>query len=729
MAQPKNDSSLLTAVSMLAATVMIAQHIAGKAARDALFLTYFDVSRLPTLMMVSAALSVASVLLMSRLLTRFGPARLIPPLYLLSAGLLAAQWVFSETVPQVSAVALYLHVAALNSILISGFWSVVNERFDPYTAKQIVPKLTAATTFGGVLGGVAASAVAAAANTNAILLMLSAMHLVCGLAVGMLARGRQATDRQATPRDEPAAVHFLAPLKDSPLIRRMAILALLVAITAGVLDYILKAEASASLSSSELITFFSYFYTSVGLGTFLLQSAFGKGALRWLGLGGTMAAWPLAILTTGGLALVVRSLATATMLRGSAMLLYNSFFRSGFELLYTPISPADKRAGKVLIDVGADRAGDLVSGLILTAILALPVASESVLLVAALVLALICLAFLLVIHRGYVTQLATNLRSGALQASELEAIDATTVRTIAVTQTSIERGKLLRDISAYGDSAGAPAAQPQPQAPAPRPSGPRDVVAEAVADLSSGDEARIRRVLTGRKLTAALLPHAIPLLADGRVLEEALRAIRRAATQAPGQLVDALLDPVQHPLVRRRLPLILGHSDSPLAVLGLTMGLDHSDWNVRFRCARGLQTLKRRHPHLEADEDKLLQAIDEELRSLAKPSPDPDAKERRIQYLFQLFAALYDPETLELCEHALESGDRGLQGTALEYLENLLPSEIWTRFRPFVATAVPHTESKRSLQQAARALLASAPHLKAKHPRPDATNTPTEPLD
>ena len=36
------------------------------------------------------------------------------------------------------------------------------------------------------------------------------------------------------------------------------------------------------------------------------------------------------------------------------------------------------------------------------------------------------------------------------------------------------------------------------------------------------------------------------------------------------KLVDALLDPMQHPLVRRRLPLVLAHSDSPLAIEGLT---------------------------------------------------------------------------------------------------------------------------------------------------------------
>ena len=93
---------------------------------------------------------------------------------------------------------------------------------------------------------------------------------------------------------------MFTPLKHNPLIRRMALLALLVATTAAVLDYVLKSEASAALSDDELITFFSYFYMAVGLGTFLLQSAVGDKALRWLGLGGTMAAFPLAILATGG---------------------------------------------------------------------------------------------------------------------------------------------------------------------------------------------------------------------------------------------------------------------------------------------------------------------------------------------------------------------------------------------------------------------------------------------
>jgi hypothetical protein len=453
---------------------------------------------------------------------------------------------------------------------------------------------------------------------------------------------------------------------------------------------------------------------AVGLGTFLVQSAVGDKALRWLGLGGTMAAWPLAILATGSGALLFRSLVTVTVMRASANLLYNSFFRAGFELLYTPISPADKRTGKMLIDVGADRTGDMLGGLLVMAILLIPVASESVLLVTALTLAGICLALIFVLQRGYVHQLADNLRTGTLEAADIKVIDATTAQTVAATQTAIDREKLLREISVFRQNSGG--APPVPAAPAVPAGGRPDPVTEAIIELRSQDETRVRRVLASQSITPELLPHALPLLADEQLLRDALRAVRRMASTGAGQLVDALLDPLQHPLVRRRLPLILAHSENPLAVQGLTIGLEDSDWNVRLRCAQGLHTIRNRHPRLKANEEKLLGIAEREARALS-PMPansSPESNQRRIQLLFLLFGAVYEPETLELCQGALESDDRVLQGTALEYLENLLPPHIWSLLQPALAPTRARPTGKRSLQQAARDLLSAASALRAK---------------
>ncbi len=725
MQTSEQNTGLLTAVAMTAATLMIAQHVAGKATRDALFLSNFEISDLPKAMMLGAVVSIAAVIAMSRMLAVHGPARLIPPLYLASAALLAGQWLLAGTMPEAAAILLYVHVAALNSILISGFWSVVNERFDPYAVKHVIARLTAAATFGGLLGGLAAKAMATIADTQAILLMLGAMHLACGLGIGYLARGQRAG--AGAGQEKPG--NLLAPLKRSSLIRRMALLGLLVATTAAVLDYLLKAEAAATLSDEELISFFSYFYTAVGLGSFLVQTAIGNKALRWFGLGGSMAAWPLVILVTGTGALLLRSLVTVTLMRASANLLYNSFFRAGFEVLYTPISPADKRTGKVLIDVGADRSGDMVGGLVVMAILALPVAAESLLFGAALLLAAICLALVLLLHRGYVRQLADNLRSGQLKAADLHVVDATTAQTVASTQTALDRDQLLAEIARYRRAtADAPdaAAAPIPAVSPPPPG--IDATTEAIIDLRSGDDTRILRVLTGYPLTAELLPHAIPLLRDDRVLKETLHALRKTASSGAGQLVDALLDPMQHPLARRRLPLVLARSDSPLAAVGLCAGLDNPDWNVRFRCAQALQALHRAHPHANIDESLVLAHAEQQSRILANTPGIEAGEDRRVRFVFHLFGALYDAETLDLCWHALRSDDRALRGTALEYLENRVPPEIWAPLQSVLAPGHVKSNRKRSLNQAAQELLAHARSLRTGQ-RGNGDDMATEALD
>ncbi len=710
MDETSRNTRLLTIVATVAVATMIAQHVAGKATRDALFLTYFPVEQLPLIMIVSAALSVAGVVLMSRLLGRFGPARLIPILFAISAGLLILQWQFIDAYPQVASALLYLQVSAINSLLISGFWSVINERFDPHSGKKVIARLAAAATFGGLAGGLAAKFVSAAADTNAILLMLALMHVLCGAAVVFIGRG---SAEQADAKKLEGGL--LAPLKASSLIRRMALLALLVATTAAMLDYILKAEADAALSDEDLISFFSYFYVAVGFGSFLLQSAVGNRALRWLGLGGTMAAWPLVVMATGTLTLAARSLVTATLMRASANLLSNSFYRAGFEVLYTPIPPEQKRTGKVMIDVGADRSGDIVGGLIVMAVLLLPAYSESVLLFVVLAMAFLCLVLILLLQRNYSDQLADNLRSGQLDIDDVNAVDATTAKTLAVTRQAIDRDALLKEIARSREQA-----QPEPAA-AVAPAG-LDPVTEAVAMLRSDDEAAIRRALVSREMSPELVPHAVALLKDERVLQDALLALRPAATRCAGQLVDALLNPMQNARIRRRLPVVLAYSDSPMAVQGLVSVLGERDWAIRFRAARALERIRRREPKAPMDADVLAAAMSTEVDSLsadfARGDLGRDGAARRLELVFLLMGAMGDPDTVDLSWRALNSDDRLLKGTALEYLENRLPPEVWARLQPLINKIVQGEVSRaESDQGAGEALRSAAGKLRKFRPR------------
>ena len=92
-------------------------------------------------------------IVVSRFLSHLNPARSVPFTLGLSALLLFGEWRLVEALPRMGAVAVYLHLSALTLVLFSGFWSVVNERFDPYTAKTVVARASGFGALGGVLGG------------------------------------------------------------------------------------------------------------------------------------------------------------------------------------------------------------------------------------------------------------------------------------------------------------------------------------------------------------------------------------------------------------------------------------------------------------------------------------------------------------------------------------------------------------------------------------------------
>ena len=75
-----------------AATVIITFQLAGKATRDALFLSTFGVAALPPMVIAAAVLSMVLTIALARVMGRTGPGRLVPRLFVLSAVLLLAEW-------------------------------------------------------------------------------------------------------------------------------------------------------------------------------------------------------------------------------------------------------------------------------------------------------------------------------------------------------------------------------------------------------------------------------------------------------------------------------------------------------------------------------------------------------------------------------------------------------------------------------------------------------------
>jgi ATP:ADP antiporter, AAA family len=659
------------AAAALTAFALVGQLVAGKAVRDALFLSAYPIVWLPGVMLLAAAASIAAALAFARAARRFAPSRVASALLLVQALGFLAEWAAQGRWPRAAAAGLYLQLAVLGPLVLSGFWSAVSERFDPYTAKHVMGRIGTGASLGAVAGGLLSWAAAGVLPVPALLVGLAGAS---GIALAGL---RAVGGRRAEPPLEKAeTTSGLRIVREYPYLRDLAILVGLGSLTDTVLDFVLKADAAARFSGSgALMGFFGPFYTALAIVALVLQVVVTRRALGGLGLAGTVAVLPLGVAAGSAVAVVAPGLAAAALVRGASGALRDSLFRSAYELLFTPLPPWRKRPTKALVDVAADKAGAVAGAGITLAVVAAGVFPERALVLLCLAAAAGSLVLARRLHHGYVASLEEGLRAGVVEIEPDELLDSTTRLSFTRTIGGLDRQAILREIQALREPA-------PPNEPAPPAGG--DPLLPVLADLRSGEAARIRRACRtadpGGGAQVALL---LPLLARDDVFAEVLQALKRAAPRATGQIVDALLDPATDLRVRRRLPRVLKDVPSPRAVEGLLWALADPVLDVRRRAALALSQMGGEGGRLRPE--SVFEAVARELVGWLGEGGGED--ERRLLHVFTLLSLVLDPDPLRMSLRALRGEDARLRGTALEYLENVLPDSVRRPLWPLLPAA------------------------------------------
>jgi hypothetical protein len=514
----------------------------------------------------------------------------------------------------------------------------------------------------------------------------------------------------------------------------LALLVGLAAISSALLDYVLSARLVTHYTdASSLAGFFALFHAGIGLLAVLVQLVVTRSALARLGLAGTIALLPGTVLVFGAAGLAFPQLWSAVVLRGGEGLAQASVFRAAYELSYTPLPRSQKRPTKMLIDVGIDRLGTVTgAGLTIFVVSALGAGADSTLIALAMCVSLGALFCASRLHRGYVEALAGRLRRGTLTLDERTVFDATTRRTLAETA-SLDRRELLRAIErqrseppqASGAAAGSAeadeAVDPMLVGPgiagfeaAPGYVGLRlgsrddgeeqssDWLVSALADLRSPSAERIRGVLA-RPLAPELAVHVVPLLGRDAVALDALHALRSVAERVTGTLSDALSDTSRDVVVRRRIPRVLERCASPRAVRTLIDGLFDPELDVRHQSALALLRIQELGAGVTLPRDRIVDALESEVAHTRKPVSHrargdtldeqpgfgPEISRSRVrhdvEHVMTLLALVLEREHVQLAYHALYAEEPAIRGTALEYLDNVLPERVKVRVLELVA--------------------------------------------
>jgi AAA family ATP:ADP antiporter len=705
------------AAASAAATVIIALQLSAKSTRDALFLSTFGVSFLPAMVIVAAVLSMVLTLILARAMARTRPGRLVPRLFVLSGMLVIAEWMLAIQFRRPAAILVYLHFNALGALLVSGFWAMVNERFDPRTARQAIGRITAGGSVGGLIGGLLPERVGAALSLTAMLPILAGMHL---LAAGLVLGVEQGRPDATTPDEgfeEAPSLSAARILRGSAYLMGLALLVALSSTAEGLLDYVFKARATAAADSGEeLLRLFAAFYTVTALLGIFIQVSVLRRVLARFGIARSAALLPAGVAAGAVGAFFIPGLTPIVVARGTEVVLRNSLFRAAYELLFTPIAPREKRATKLLLDVGAARVGDIIGGaLILVAIAITGAAAGRLLLALTFVLAVGALYVARRLHLGYVAALEGSLHRRAGQLPEVFQDDTTSMlQTVGAFD--------LSGIRARVPGLATPA--PEPQQPEAAPLGPATPLARAIRN---GKAEEVRNALRDHPLTDDQVEPAINLLAWDDVAPAAIRSLAVAARTQTPVLLRHLLDPDEDFAIRRRLVNALADCRSVEAFEGLLQALEDRRFEVRYRAGRALSRMTGDMLDAPVDRELVVSLILRELtvdRSVWESrqlidAPDDEASpmeadlirdraSRSLEHLFTLMALIYPPQTLRLAFHGLHTADPYLRGTALEYLETVLPEPIWARLWPLVEEGERQpARPRRSADEALQELLAS----------------------
>lgn len=698
-----SDDRRAAALAVAASVATVAFQLAGKATRDALFLSTFGVAALPRMFIAAAIVSATLIIFLTRAMVRVGPARLVPPLFSLSAALLLAEWWLIGVARPAAAVAVYLHFAALGALLVSGFWAIVNERFDPRTARGTIGRITTGASLGGVLGGVLSERVGALFELPVMLPVLATLHLVAAICLWRLRRPRPVA---ATSGSSARTISPVDVFRRSGYLRQVALLVVLTAVAEGLLDYSFKVSASLMFADGDgLLRFFAAFHLIAAMLTIGVQLVILRTVLDRAGIGRAVALLPGGVAGGATIALLLPGALIMFGLRALEMMLRGSVFRAGYEMLFTPVPPGEKRATKLLVDVGAARIGDVIGALIVQATLILGLVTTIPLLFATLLVAVLALIVAQRLDTGYTRALGRSLKRQAHQLGP-ELVASAMLETFGALDLSTLRHEL-------GTSDPGAPADHTPLPPAPRTS------------LSASQPEAVRTALLAVHLTSEQIEQVIGLLPWDAIAPDAILALRRLPPEDAPRLLQHLLDPHEDFAVRRRLIPVLAHHPSQEVFDGLVKALGDARFEVRYRAGQGLSRIASRMPQIRVDRQRILETILQEVdvergvwesRQIIDQGDVWSSLEadvlraratRSLEHVFTLLSLILPRETVMIAFHGVHTSDPYLRGTALEYLEAVLPEELRRKLWPFLEVEEGAMPTRRNADQAVQQLLAS----------------------
>jgi len=351
--------------------LVLTTYVAGRVARDALFLDQFRASQLP-FVDISIAVLVGFVAAgYIRIARKLSPPVLFTGSLLFFAANSFVFWYLSHyyhlrwLFP-----AFYIWVGIFGVVCPAQVWTLANYVLTTREAKRLFGVIGAGGISGGIFGGYLCKSLPKIAGTESLLLLIAILLAAAAVPVYILARRYGSTaGGAAKPSSDQESVSSLSQslnlIWHSKYLRAIALVVLLSSYATTMTGWQFKAIAKHFLGNKDaLALFFGSFYFYAGILCLLFQLFLTGRVLRRFGIGLGLVAVPIALIASSFGVLIWGTLAAVFVLKGSDQVLRYSLDRSTVELLYLPVTPKIKFQVKPFIDTVIWRSGDGLSGVL-----------------------------------------------------------------------------------------------------------------------------------------------------------------------------------------------------------------------------------------------------------------------------------------------------------------------------------------------------------------------------
>ncbi|MEW5900254.1 MAG: Npt1/Npt2 family nucleotide transporter, partial [Acidobacteriota bacterium] len=254
-------------------------------------------------------------------------------------------------------------------VLVTQFWILVNDVFNPREARRLIGFIGSGGLLGSIFGSLIEGSLAKTKAGDSLLLIAAGL-MVLGI---LIIRSIFALQKRRAVEAEPEAgvkerkdhrpnrVGFRdawATVNKSTYLKLLAGIVMITWVVSALVDFQFNNVVEQRVAGgANLKSFFGYFNAATMAFAFLFQLLLTSRIIRNFGIRLTLLFYPLVMfLCSGGIgAVAFASLVPAVLIKASDKSLAYSLNQSVRELLYIPISPGQKYQAKVFIDMFLNR--------------------------------------------------------------------------------------------------------------------------------------------------------------------------------------------------------------------------------------------------------------------------------------------------------------------------------------------------------------------------------------